>query len=49
MAQQEQVDSEAVPPGLADAELVTAEGEPYRLANAWADQTAVLVWVRHFG
>ena len=48
-AKHARVIDEPVPEGLASAELTTAEGQPYHLARAWAEQTAVLVWVRHFG
>ena len=34
---------------LENIEVLDAEGKPHRLGEAWADQTTVLVFIRHFG
>jgi hypothetical protein len=34
---------------LADATVLDTDGGPVRLAQAWHDQPAVVVWLRHFG
>ncbi|HEY6470190.1 MAG TPA: peroxiredoxin-like family protein [Candidatus Dormibacteraeota bacterium] len=34
---------------LAAATIQGADGEPVRLADAWHDHPAVVVWLRHFG
>jgi hypothetical protein len=34
---------------LADATILDTDGEPVRLAAAWRDHPAVIVWLRHFG
>jgi hypothetical protein len=49
MAVKDRLIDEPVPEGLANADLTTAEGQPYHLADAWKERSAVLVWVRHFG
>lgn len=33
---------------LADLHLKEAEGGDVRLGDVWANQTAVLVWLRHY-
>ena len=37
------------PEKLAGIEVLDPEGNPVRLGHAWRDQTAVLVFIRHFG
>jgi len=34
---------------LAGLELMDERGQPVRLGQLWADQSVVLVFVRHFG
>jgi len=34
---------------LENIEVLDAEGKSHRLGEAWADQTVVLVFIRHFG
>jgi len=34
---------------LANITLPDHDGEPVRLGDLWADQPAVLVWLRHYG
>ncbi len=34
---------------LGDSSVFDTEGQPYTLGQAWAHQTAVLVFLRHFG
>jgi len=34
---------------LGEIEVVDVDGKTHKLAEAWADKTAALVWVRHFG
>jgi hypothetical protein len=34
---------------LAAATIVDVDGEPVRLAEAWSEHPAVVVWLRHFG
>jgi peroxiredoxin len=34
---------------LAAATILGTDGEPVRLADAWRDHPAVVVWLRHFG
>lgn len=34
---------------LMDIEVLDPQGQPHRLATAWAEKTAVLVFIRHFG
>ena len=34
--------------GLADLHLKEADGGDVRLGDIWANQTAVLVWLRHY-
>ena len=37
------------PAGLAEVEVTTVDGATLRLGSAWAEKTAALVFVRHFG
>ena len=37
-----------IDPALADLRLKEAEGDDVRLGDVWADQTTVLVWLRHY-
>ena len=41
--------AEHITPEQAALTLVDAGGVTHRLDEAWADRTAVLVFVRHFG
>ncbi len=34
---------------IADIEVKTADGEPFRLGELWADRPVVLTFLRHFG
>lgn len=34
---------------LAGVEVLDGEGTPMKLGDLWRDETAVLVFVRHFG
>lgn len=34
---------------LESIEVLDAHGQPHRLGSAWAEQTVVLVFIRHFG
>ena len=34
---------------LGAATVLDTQGQPYTLGQAWAHQTAVLVFLRHFG
>lgn len=34
---------------LADVTVLDTEGETYRLGDAWSDEPAILVFVRHYG
>jgi hypothetical protein len=34
---------------VADLELVDADRNTRRLGDFWADQPAIVVWLRHFG
>lgn len=34
---------------LAEVELADPEGTTHRIGDSWADQAAVLVFLRHFG
>ncbi len=34
---------------LESIEVLDEQGQPHRLGTAWADQTVVLVFIRHFG
>ena len=34
---------------LRDVTVLDPEGESYRLGDAWAEQPAILVFVRHYG
>lgn len=38
-----------VPPELAGIDVIDDGGVHHKLAEAWAERTAVLVFVRHFG
>ncbi len=34
---------------LATTEVLDLDGNPVKLGTLWADGTAVLVWLRHYG
>lgn len=34
---------------LADVTVLDTEGEVFRLGDAWGEETAVVVFVRHYG
>lgn len=34
---------------LAEMQVLDPDGQPFRLGDAWAERTAVLLFVRHFG
>ncbi|MEM9459756.1 MAG: hypothetical protein AAGF11_36605 [Myxococcota bacterium] len=34
---------------LENIEVLDPAGQPHRLGSAWAEQTTVLVFIRHFG
>ena len=34
---------------LADIKVTTADGEPLRLGDLWAERPVVLTFLRHFG
>ncbi len=34
---------------MGEVDVTDADGNPHKLAEAWAERTAALVWVRHFG
>ena len=40
---------EKVPDTLAQAEVLDVEGRPHKMAELWAQQPAVVHFVRHFG
>ncbi len=33
---------------LSNVEVLDIESQPYRLGDAWSEQTAVLLFIRHF-
>lgn len=43
------LESMSAPAALAEATLLTPEGEAVPLASLWKEGPAVLVFVRHFG
>ncbi len=34
---------------IADLTVLGADEQPVRLGSLWAEQPAVLVWIRHYG
>jgi hypothetical protein len=40
---------ETVPEALANAEVLDEQGQPHKMSSLWAERTAVVHFVRHFG